>query len=315
MEDADDKRLSIKQKDGREFVDGRVAQNVSIRKAKRETRLASSRAYKEKQEEIPYVDDDPFAKLAAQDLPSACKKCFDYIGQTNKPIVVATGLQYLRYLTHAPHCQPRFPGIYEIFPPPELMERLCTVLKTKEPSLQGHVKEAARCVSQIAQAQKAGALEFRWSNAIVHAKMIAIMSVHILQNPDMDVRTYMLHAAINFVDRSAQNAKDAALTPMMRQLLRQKLPQTYEYITWYVCSICTMRATLDWNEMVGDELWAFVVHVLKTAVNDHMDTVMMEDVTVSLANVVKKGDIFPRTCKEVKSSKPRDAKRLGVLRF
>jgi hypothetical protein len=301
-DDGEDKRLSVKQKDGREFVDGRVAKNVSIRKQKREVRLASSRAYKEKDGEDDAFDENaPFAKFAAQDLNGACKKCFDCIAQTDKPDIVESGLRYLRYLTHAPHCQPVFPDVYRIFPAQKLMELLCVVLKTKEASLQGHVKQAAQCVSQMAQAQKAGALEFQWSNAIVHAKLIEVMSVHILHNPDMSVRTHMLHAAIHFADRSPQNAKDAALGPVMRQLLRQKLPQTYEYITWYVCSICTIRATLDWNEMVGNELWALVVHVLKTAVNDHQDTVMIEDVTVSLANVVKKGDIFPRTCKEVGS--------------
>jgi hypothetical protein len=301
-DDGEDKRLSIKQKDERKFLDGRVAKNVSIRKQKREVRLASSRAYKEKDGEDDETFECAFTNLVAQDLPAACKKTFDYLGQTDKPDVVETGLRWLWYLVKSPHCQPNHPEVFRIFPPLKLTERLCVVLKTKEESLQEHVKRAAQCIAQIAQAHKMGDLEYQWSNAIVHAGLIKVMGVHILQNPDTGVRTHMLHAAIHFVDRSGQNAKDAALMPVMRQLLAQKLPQTYEYITWYVASVCKCKTTLDWTEMVGNELWTLVVHVFKTAVNDQEETLMIEDVAVALSNCIERGDIFARTCKEVRKT-------------
>ena len=60
-----------------------------------------------------------------------------------------------------------------------------------------------------------------------------------------------------------------------------------------------MGATLDCNELVGGNIWTFALNILKTYENDNGSTLMMEDVIVALANCVKRGDIFERTCKEV----------------
>jgi hypothetical protein len=290
-------KKSLKQKETREFVDGRVADNLSLRKKKREQRLGDTRGFSPSTTSTGLVGETAkeFIQLCAGNLKEACRQSFESLGQTNNPTMVMWGLMHLKYLVETASCQPRFPDVYKILPAQPLMDRLCVLLKTTTPDLQSHVQEASECVTYMIQAQKQGDLEFQWSNAVTHANLIQVVSKHILENPSWEIRRQMLYAAIHFARRSRQNAIDAALSPVLRNLLAQKKPETYEFVIWYISDMCQINAPLDWTEFIGDLLWSFARGVLK----ESNDPVMVNDALIALCGCMGRKDIFERTCKDV----------------
>lgn len=289
------KKKSLKQKDEREFVEGRVADNLSLRKKKREERLGDSRGFVPSKQ-LPL--DNEFARLCQSDLKAACGMAFERTGQTRVPEAVLVGLLQLEYLSRTSQtCQPVFPEIYNILPAQNVMERLCVLLKTTAPELQEHVCTASRCIAQLVQSKKPGDLEYRWSNAVKHAQLVPVITRHILENPSMDIRIQMLYAAIHYAKRSRQNAIDARLSGAMLALLMQNRPETFEFVSWYVSEMCCIKPALDWAEFIGDKLWSFMTDILKEC----NEPSMIYDATVALAAIAHLGEgtRFKQTYKDV----------------
>jgi hypothetical protein len=295
--DKKDKKLSLKQKGSRDFVNGRVQANVSIRKQKREERMETRRAFQFGSSSGEEFETD-FTRLASSDLKAACGMAYENIGKLDDANAVEMGLIQLRHLVSAPDCNPAFPHAYALLPPQLVMDRLCAILKTRKTDLQGHVEKAAWCVTHICQAHKMGDLEYRWSNAVTHAKIVPVIVEHVLNNPNIQVRTSLLHAAVSFAGQSVQNARDAALVPALCQLLKQAIPQTFQYLTWYIFSMHELRGQFDWNELVGDDLWAFARNILKEA---GVDPVLTYDCVAALTATIRRGNgaLFERTFADV----------------
>jgi hypothetical protein len=300
------KKKTLKQKsttDERKYTDERVADNLSLRKKKREQRLGDSRGYiSSSSSSSAKGGENEFTRLAKENLKAACGHAFERIGQTHNPEAVWVGLRQLKHVVDTDRaCYPAYPEVHDILPAKLVMDRLCGLMKTAAPELQEHVKEASECIAHIVQARKAGDLEHKWSNAVVHSGLIPVMSRHILENPNLEIRKQMLYSAIHFARRSYQNAKDAALGPTMLKFLAQKIPVLYEFVAWYICEMCAIKPALPWNDAyVGDELWAFARAILKSS----DDRTMVSDIVSAVVKCYTRGNnerISYATCEEVKS--------------